>query len=755
MLREVYFLLLVFTFTVSATAQDRLTVHVFNKESGAPVEYAYVSIYQPAADSQFATGPTDEEGYATLSIGTFPLEVRVVAFGFDPQRIVVKSFPGGPIKVAMVKRFASLDEVVVTGVPRPTRPQNALANYKVISAATIQSQGAVTLNEVLSNQLNINMSNDGVLGAQVRMQGLGGDKVKTLIDGVSLNGREGGNIDMGQVNLYNVERVEIVQGPMSIMYGSDALGGVINVIEKQNKKPWQLQAAAHYETIGRYNVNLGGSRNWKRHGIDFGGGRNYFDGWNYIDPPISYGGSTLLVNRQLLFKPKEQYMANAGYSYTALSGFKVRFASDFLRERVTNKGSVSTYDPYRISAVDEYYNTTRSLNRLALEGKLGRGGSWQMLNGYTFYRRLRNSYIKDMVTLEQSLSPASGVQDTSTFADISSRGYYTDTIGKYDLTVGYDIVMQNGKSTKIAESENAINDYALFALFTAPFFKDNQFKVQLGVRASYNTQYNAPVIPAVNLLYSPGERLQLRGSYAKGFRAPSLKELYLTFIDNNHRIIGNTDLKSETGDHIQVSASYQFNKGQSNYAQLIVTSYYNDVQNGIVLVPLRPWDSTSIDYSYGNVRRQRNSITTTQYEGQFHDLHYMLGYSFIHTFAETGEYDAFNAHEFSANLSYYLKVLKMNFAVFHKFTGSQPALVTNIDGSATYSGKQDSYHMMNASVDRRFWKGRVQVIAGVKNLLDVQTRNATGLRVTGMHSGNGSLNLLPRSIFTTLRLSLN
>ena len=263
MLREVYFLLLVFTFTVSAAAQDRLTVHVFNRESGTPVEYAYVSIYQPEADSQLATGPTDEEGYTTLSTGIFPLEVRVVAFGYDPQRMVLTSLPEGTLEIAIVKRFASLNEVVVTGVSRPTRPQDALANYKVISAATIQSQGAVTLNEVLSNQLNINMSNDGVLGAQVRMQGLGGDKVKTLIDGVSLNGREGGNIDMGQINLYNVERVEIVQGPMSIMYGSDALGGVINVIEKQNKKSWQLQATAHYESIGRYNVNFGGSRNWK------------------------------------------------------------------------------------------------------------------------------------------------------------------------------------------------------------------------------------------------------------------------------------------------------------------------------------------------------------------------------------------------------------------------------------------------------------------------------------------------------------
>jgi outer membrane receptor for ferrienterochelin and colicins len=745
-----FFLLFV---SIIVNAQYKLNVHVQNQGNGAPVAFAYVNIYAVSGERLISSSETDEQGNAGLTIKSFPVKVQVFFTGYDPETLLLNDSTA-QITISLVKRFTSLNEVVVTGVPEPTKPQNALANYKVISAARIQSEGAVTLNEVLANQLNMSVSNDAVLGAGMRMQGLNGDKVKIMRDGVAMNGREGGNIDLGQINLYNVDRIEIVQGPMSIIYGTDALGGVINVIEKENRKPFELQATANYETVGKYNFNIGGAKSWKHHSFSLSAGRNFFQGWKYIDSIWSYGTDTIYPKRNLLFKPKEQYVADVGYRYYSGKDFKLAFSSNFLKEKITNRGNINTFDPFNgVKATDEFYFTTRSMNSLSLEGKLGKA-SWRILNGYAYYHRIRNTYNKDMSNLNQTPSTIPGEQDTSTFQDMTSRLIYDTKLGRFTLTAGYDITLQRGISKKISGSEHATDDYALFGMVTAPFLENEKLKLQVGVRGTYNTRFGVPVMPAANILFTASEKVQLRASYAKGFRAPSLKEMYLDFEDVNHKIFGNENLKAEEGDHLQLSVSDMLYTTDGDYLQLLATGYYNNVKNGIMLVPTHPEDPGSIEFKYGNLTLQQNAIASFELEGQASSFHYMVGYSFNYTFSQTG-YSAFAANELNSSLFYYWKRPKIGISAFYKFTGAQPFLRSSIDGSVNYDGRQPYYHMLDASLERKFWNKKLGVTVGVKNILNVEALTATGLTQSGIHSGNGSINFLPRSLFTTLRVMID
>lgn len=745
------FLLLFCSMVVNA--QCPLSVHVQDQENGTPIAFAYVNLYSVQNERHVTTAETDEEGNAVLTVKAFPVKVQVFFTGYDPETLVLNDSVS-QLAVSLVKRFTSLNEVVVTGVPEPTKPQNALANYKLISAARIQSQGAVTLNEVLGSQLNMSVSNDAVLGAGMSMQGLtGGDKVKILRDGVAMNGREGGNIDLGQINLYNVERIEIVQGPMSIIYGTDALGGVINVIEKENRKPFELQATANYETVGKYNFNIGGTKSWKHHSISLSGGRNFFQGWKYMDTALAYGKDTIYPQRNLLFKPKEQYVADVAYRYYSGKSFKLVFGTNYLKEKLTNKGDISKFDPFNgVKATDEFYFTTRSINRLSLEGRLGKA-TWKMLNGYSYYHRVRNTYNKDMTNLSQTLSTISGEQDTSTFQDITSRLIYDTRLGMFTLTTGYDITLQRGVSKKISGFSHATDDYAVFGMFTAPLLENEKLKLQLGLRGTYNTRFDVPLIPAANILFTASDKVQLRASYAKGFRAPSLKEMYLDFEDINHKIFGNESLKPEDGDHLQLSASDMLYKQQGDYLQLMLTGYYNSVKDGIVLIQVHPEEPNSIEYKYGNLTKQQNVIGSLQLEGQAADFHYMLGYSFTHTFSQT-DYTSFNTHELSSNLFYFWRKPKIGISAFYKYTSAQPFLRASVV-SVNYDGRQPSYNMLDASLERKFWNKKISLTAGVKNILNVQTLAATGLTQGGVHSGNGSLNFLPRSLFTTVRVTID
>lgn len=125
---------------------------------------------------------------------------------------------------------------MVTGQYGANTADQSVYKVRVIDESRIKAQGAVNLRDVLTNDLNIRLSNDPVLGSSLTMMGVGGENIKILIDGVPMVGRTNGNIDLSQINLNNVERIEVVEGPLSVSYGTNALGGAINLITKKTKK---------------------------------------------------------------------------------------------------------------------------------------------------------------------------------------------------------------------------------------------------------------------------------------------------------------------------------------------------------------------------------------------------------------------------------------------------------------------------------------------------------------------------------------
>ncbi len=752
-MKQVCYLVGILLWSVAVKAQT-INIQLLDKNNGSTVPFAYVHILSATGAVQ-NTLQTDENGNVTVIPEQYPFSIEVSVLGFESAQ---KTFQAKPVNtnitIYLAKKFSALNEVVVTGLNTPQKQKDALSLYKVITKEQIQAQGAVTLNEVMKNQLNVRVDNDNILGSSMRMQGLSGDKVKILIDGLPINGREGGNINLSQINMNNVDRIEIIQGPMSVVYGTDALGGIINIITKTETKPFSVNAGGYYESIGRYTFDAAVTKRInKRNQLTIGGGRNAFLGWKPIEQYKTYSGDTLQYARSYLFKPNTQYLGNLAYSYVAPSGFNMHLASDYMHEEVVNKGNLETWNPFGAYAYDEFYNTDRSMNRLSLGGKLGKKGTWQSQNGFMMYHRTRTSYKKDMVNLIQELNQRAGSQDTSTFNDIYARGSYNNNLNRFEYTVGYDVSLQFARSQKISGNDKTIEDYAAYTNLSYEVLK-NKLKVQGGLRGSFNSLYNPPVIPSVNLLYTPVKKLQVRASYAEGYRAPSLKEMYLSFIDLNHYIIGNENLAAESSRHVQLSASYQAYEKGDNYMQLILTGFYNDVYNGITLAPLHPEDPTSIEYTYANLSNQINTIATLQADGQISRFHYQVGYSYNHTFADKGNYAAFSASEATVNLQYAWKKPGININTFYKLSGKQPFLQSNIDGSASFNGTQNAFHLCDVSLEKKFFDRRVQLIAGVKNLFDLQQATVSGRVSSGTHGG-GTASFLPRSFFTSLRLSLN
>jgi len=132
---------------------------------------------------------------------------------------------------------AILDEVVVTGQITSQTLRNSAYKIKTINAERIKMRAATDVIGVLNSELGIRFSTDNTLReSDTKILGMGGSRVKILIDGVPMVDRDATRQSLSQIDINSIEKIEIVEGPMSVIYGSDALAGVINIITKKGLK---------------------------------------------------------------------------------------------------------------------------------------------------------------------------------------------------------------------------------------------------------------------------------------------------------------------------------------------------------------------------------------------------------------------------------------------------------------------------------------------------------------------------------------
>ncbi len=761
MLQRLCCLSVLLLITSGVIAQNIVTIHC-QDTAGNPVHNAYISAggNNPIRGAQpavfFADTFTNENGEATFSLPGFGVGALIYATGYvSPQMINLSAGNPQPVVVILEKEDNRLGEVIVTGVGRPTSVDKAVSKYKIITAADIRNQGAVTLNDALRNQIGINIGNDPMLGSTVTMRGLSGNNVKILVDGLPVNGREAGNIDLSQLSLSNVERIEMVQGPMSIMYGSDALGGVVNLITKKDTGKRSAGLTLFYEDIGKYNINGNLSARFNKHDIMLNGGRNFFAGW---DPDS--------VNvRNPLWRPKEQYFGNLKYTFTPNERYNLTYSLDYLHEKLTIKGDPSGYTYDNRTVKDMYFFTQRFIHRLQAKWKTGLNGYWENNNSLANYRRDRETRIVDLSTMEYNRSGFSGDQTSVVFNDVTSRTTYNNKAGIFNYTIGYDINLQFAKGVdNIRMGEQSIGDYALF--LTSDIQVMTGFTIQPALRGGFNSSYQAPLSPSLSFLYKPNPRCSLRGSYARGFRAPSLKELYLDFKDNNHDIVGNENLKAEYGHHIQLSTGYAVLNKDKYRSTLSLTGFYDDVRNQIILAQtgVTALPGTPEAYTYANIGRMRFFTTQFNTETRLDNFDLNTGLSYNKSFSTVSvtdqgdEYITPNFHYFevNANAAYMVKRWNAGISVFYKFTGQQPLLGADITGSAIFSGLADGYHNIDASINKSFLKDRIRFTAGVRNITNNVILNyATGSSAGGHATGSGGMSLTPgRSLFASLNFQI-
>ena len=634
-----------------------------------------------------------------------------------------------------------LNDAIVTGQYGENSLKNSVFKVKVIDAQRIQQQGAVNLKDVLANEINIRINQDPALGSSINLQGVTGQNIKILIDGVPVIGREGGNVDLTQINLNNVERIELVEGPMSVNFGSDALGGVINIITKKAvTKNTSFNIGTYYETIGQYNVDGGANFNWKRTLWQVSGGRNFFDGYGHNEN----------VTRFRLWKPREQYFADATVSFSGKTG-NWRIQNNWFTEKVTSRDS-GVITPFYAYGLDQYYYTTRYTTSVFWDKKLKNNFSVNVIGSGNYYKRVRNTLRKDLVSLQEEQTNAEELNDTNHFYLLMSRGFISKNKkdAKVNYQVGYEINHEFTEGGKIEGGQQQFTDYNLFASTELKPFK--KLTLRPGFRAIYHTNFNAPFVPAINLKWEITSYFKVRASYAKGFRAPSLKEMYLRFVDPSHNVHGNPNLKAETGDNVQLFTTFEITK-QKHMFRFEPSLFYNHITN---MIDLAMVNAQTIEATYFNVGEftSRGLNVNMEYKTPVYGI--QAGYALTgrnNSYAPNGEF--YNSNEVRLNFNATHPKKNTTVALFYKYNGKLQAYQYNYTNNEVMLGYINAFNVLDATVSQPFFKKRLNTTLGVKNILDV--RNVRASIVGGVHqsSSNNAMIAMGRTLFFSIRYSIN
>jgi outer membrane receptor for ferrienterochelin and colicins len=722
------FILLLFLFASYCIAQNQV-VYLNDKITNEPIAFARVKLVSENKKTEYHFS-LDSLGKLTLPKNEL-YQVSITAIGYKAYS--GKISPEDKI-IFLEPDNINLENVVVTGEMKPVLADKSIYTVNVLNKHEIDLKAANNLGDALKGELGIQYRSEGVFGDFMRIQGLSGEHVKILIDGIPIAGRIGGVIDLNQLNLYSIDHIEIIKGPMSVIYGSDAMAGVINIITKKTvNKNIVAEIQAYYETVGIYNFNAYASKTLGKHSLEGHFARNFNSGWS---PDAN--------SRYKYFKPKMLYSGGLSYNYQS-SNILFKLRSDLLYEELHDPDSVhlsvkrtdnsdSTYGVYL--ATDYYHYTTRSNSSMDFNYMFNPRSSFTVQTGYSFYKKTKITYYKNLVDLSQEQASDPMLSDTTRYNLFLVRGtfnYEPDAKIKLQTGINYSPEQINSQRT---QGIQRITDIAAFAsLIYAP---SGFISLQPGVRIIHNSNFEAPLIYSFNLLLNPAN-FQIRLSYGKSFRAPSLKELYMEFVDNNHHVFGNPELQAETGSSLGLSCNYKL-----AFAGLTFmpegTLFYNSIENAIQLAidPSRPgWGY------YFNIAESKYKT-----EGYTLALHANLknGFSTSAGISTTGKSTLNETNNFVFSTDYTLQTNYLNSkygmeaSLQYKYSGPYYDYVGTFDESFVLQGIQEqqfaSYNLMDLVLIKHFAKSGISISAGIKNIFDVTTIDSKG--TLDIHGGGSN-----------------
>ena len=435
------------------------------------------------------------------------------------------------------------DSVVVTANRSERKLGNITVPVTIVNAKQIQQTGSLRLTDILKEQPGLNMTSG--FGAGVQLQGLNPDYTIILINGEPLVGRTAGVLDLNRVALGNIKKIEIVKGPSSSLYGSEAMAGVINIIT-ESAANIPLQASVRYGTYETLDASLNNAITTKS--IFYQGFYNYYNTNGYSIRPNSNSRVTTPIGR---------FTLNQQLKYKVTENTNIVFGLRLTDEKVTNDISVSN-GGNTINSTGKEHNTDQNIN-ISLNHLFNNRLKTSFRTYYTNYNAKQ-----DLVTL--SGAPYYDLLN-HLFKRVENQTDW-NVNKKVNIIFGAGSVWEGVKSTRYDSEKlrkNNTTQYGFTQLEWNPFQK---LILIGGIRYDKNASFASALSPKLSTLIKINAKQKIKFSIGQGFKAPDFRQMYLDFTNaaaGGYSVFGTAQAQQVIG---QLSALGQIGTLYDSYYQL-------------------------------------------------------------------------------------------------------------------------------------------------------------------------------------------
>lgn len=596
---------------ISAQAQQsyRLQGVVENKK-GKSLENAQLTLQQQELHT--VTNRMGRFSLSNLKSGTYNLTISHVGYQTLHKSIEIDYSSRDSLRFQLaIERYES-PSVVVTATRSRRDLEEVPEPIAVISDKEIQTSGNTKLSEILAEQTGLTLTSDHGTGIQV--QGFSSDYTKIMIDGQPLVGRTAGTLNLDRISVGNVQQVEMIKGPSSALWGSDALAGVINIITQKGQRPFELGINSRYATNNTLDL-----------GLNIAARKNNWQQNAYLNRNSS-GGYRLTPNSISQTVPSyHNYTGSYQTSFPISRAVEVEFQGRYYREEQSSTdylGEPTNPTLLDGEALQEDYSlaptisfnlgskTTAELSHFFSRYRADTRYDYQQGNSLYEHTQFDQYYNKPELQLNKTWS----AQHISTFGS----GYKHEKL----------------KAERYA-GDPAFNSYFIFGQHE--WIPTEQWDIIAGLRYDGHSEYASQLSPKFSTRYKLLDWLHLRASAGSGFKAPDFRQLFLNFTNPTvgYSVFGSSTVRErvqelqERGqineiliplnqlDEIQAERSWAYNTGLDLYPtetlELRINLFHNDVGDLIESAPIATKNNGQSIYSYFNLE----DVYTRGIETQF------------------------------------------------------------------------------------------------------------------------------------------
>ena len=635
-------------------------------------------------------------------------------------------------------------DVIVTATKTEAEVKAVPQAVEVITQEDIQRTGANDVLTALSLANNLNLSRAGMTGNAVSLRGMSTNHTLILVDGKRYAGEDTSvttNVyNLQRLNVSDIDRVEIVRGPSSSLYGSDAMGGVINIITKTPEKASGTVGivTGTRNTAEYFNFSTGKNGRWTTSfNVRFDRVRPFNRTNNTPMETVDMGPGAPTMSTKTegtdrsMYGMRRTYHLSSAYDFENKNQNRLRLDVDYMNEDLSSDYAdtyikmtmnkmgrpITMSERWSSKNKKEWFHNKQKGFSLEYTGKTGRN-DYQFRTYYNELEKNSNliNYPFTLTTMGRPVGTTTITYDMdyAKYSTWVTEARNTMHIGdNHDLTFGGEYRQLDYEGTRLGGSNAGLNkavrskDVNSYATYVEDLWQVNdKLLIIPSVRFEHNSQFGSEATPKFGATYSINNNWRLKANYGKGYKAPSISELYMIMHRSmgsmNVTVEGNPDLRPE--ETISYDFSIEADKGK-NFGKL--TYFNNKVTN---LITTESTDETGYNNRYINIGK-----------AQINGIELELGHRFNNrwTIKFTHNYlDAMDKIE-NERLNNRAKNMSTVQLIYddHKDDGISAVLWNQFSSDYRYNDKNYTYNTLNFSINKK-WNKDFSTYAGIDNIFN-------------------------------------